>query len=91
MLSDWRLLWHYLYERFLWRVARSGHRNDFVLKGGLRMIGAGFTWARTTKDIDFLGHGDLGLMRLEAVFCDGSPFTHHWNPAAGRWQATEEH
>lgn len=64
------LLRRYLQERLLWRVARSEHRNDFVLKGGLRMIGAGFTWARATKDIDFLGHGDPGLMRLEAVFRD---------------------
>gem|GEM_PF-6572398 len=30
-------------------------------------------------------------MRLEAVFRDGSPFTHHWNPSAGRWQTTEDH
>lgn len=41
-----------------------------MLKGGLRMVGAGFTWARATKDIDLLGHGDPGLIRLEAVFRD---------------------
>ena len=64
------LLWRYLQERLLWRVARSGHRDDFTLKGGLRMVGAGFTWARATKDIDLLGHGDPGLVRLEAVFRD---------------------
>jgi len=64
------LLRRYLQEGLLWRVARSEHRNDFVLKGGLRMIRAGFTWARATKDIDFLGHGDPGLMRVEAVFRD---------------------
>lgn len=64
------LLRRYLQERFLWRLARSDHRNRFMLKGGLRLVGAGFAWARATKDIDLLGHGDPDLGRLEAVFRD---------------------
>jgi predicted nucleotidyltransferase component of viral defense system len=62
------LLRRYLQERFLWRVAQSAHRDHFVLKGGLRLVGAGFTWARATKDIDLLGRGDPDVGRLEAIF-----------------------
>ena len=62
------LLRRYLQERFLWRVAQSAHRDHFVLKGGLRLVGAGFAWARATKDIDFLGRGDSDAGRIEAIF-----------------------
>lgn len=64
------LLRRYLQERLLWRLALSGHRDRFILKGGLRLVGAGFTWARATKDIDFLGRSDSDLGRLEAIFRD---------------------
>ena len=64
------LLRRYLQERLLWRLALSEHRDRFVLKGGLRLVGAGFTWARATKDIDLLGRGDPDLGRLEAIFRD---------------------
>ncbi len=64
------LLRRYLQERLLWRLALSEHRDLFVLKGGLRLVGAGFPWARATKDIDFLGRGDSDLGRLEAIFGD---------------------
>ena len=64
------LLRRYLQERFLWRLTRSEHRDRFILKGGLRLVGAGFPWARATKDIDFLGRSDSDLSRLEAIFRD---------------------
>lgn len=64
------LLRRYLQERLLWRLAQSVHRDRFVLKGGLRLVGAGFAWARATKDIDLLGRGDPDLGRLEAIFRD---------------------
>lgn len=64
------LLRRYLQERFLWRLAVSEHRDRFVLKGGLRLVGAGFPWARATKDIDLLGRSDPDLGRLEAIFRD---------------------
>ena len=45
----------YALERFLFRLSQSVHKNVFILKGGLLLIGLGFPQARPTKDIDFLG------------------------------------
>jgi len=42
-------------ERFLFRLSRSVHKGNFILKGGLLLIGLGFPQARPTRDIDFLG------------------------------------
>ena len=42
-------------ERYLFRLSRSSHKKDFILKGGLLLIGIGFPQARSTRDIDVLG------------------------------------
>jgi predicted nucleotidyltransferase component of viral defense system len=42
-------------ERFLYRLSQSAHKDKFVLKGGLLLIGLGFPQARPTRDIDLLG------------------------------------
>lgn len=42
-------------ERFLYRLSLSPYKKDFILKGGLILIGFGFPQARPTRDIDFLG------------------------------------
>jgi predicted nucleotidyltransferase component of viral defense system len=42
-------------ERFLFRLSRSLHKENFILKGGLLLIGLGFPQARPTRDIDLLG------------------------------------
>ena len=42
-------------ERFLYRLSQSVHKEKFVLKGGLLLIGLGFSQARPTRDIDLLG------------------------------------
>ncbi len=42
-------------ERFLYRLSQSVHKDRFVLKGGLLLVGIGFPQARPTKDIDLLG------------------------------------
>ncbi|MCD4716224.1 MAG: nucleotidyl transferase AbiEii/AbiGii toxin family protein [Desulfobacterales bacterium] len=44
----------YALERFLFRLSQSVHKNEFILKGGLLLVGMGFPQARPTKDIDFL-------------------------------------
>jgi predicted nucleotidyltransferase component of viral defense system len=49
------LLVLYGLERFLFRLSKSIHKDNFVLKGGLLLIGMGVPQARPTKDIDFLG------------------------------------
>lgn len=49
------LLLRYIQERLLSRLARSGHVNRFVLKGGFLLLAYNIDKARPTKDIDFLG------------------------------------
>jgi predicted nucleotidyltransferase component of viral defense system len=62
------LLRRYFQERLLWRLSLLPDRDNFILKGGLRLIGVGFAWARATKDIDFLGYGTPEPTRLVEVF-----------------------
>ena len=64
------LLRRYMQERLLWRLSVSRHAERFVLKGALRLVAAGFPWARATKDIDLLGFGDPTPENLTAVFRD---------------------
>ncbi len=49
------LLVLYGLERFLARLSQSVHKDNFILKGGLLLIGMGAPQARPTKDIDLLG------------------------------------
>lgn len=49
------LLVLYGLERFLFRLSQSVHKDNFILKGGLLLIGMGVPQARPTRDIDFLG------------------------------------
>lgn len=48
-------------ERFLFRLSQSLFKDKFVLKGGLLLVGFGFSQARPTRDIDLLGllDGDI--------------------------------
>ena len=50
------LLVLYGLERFLFRLSQSVHKDNFILKGGLLLIGMGVPQVRPTKDIDFLGN-----------------------------------
>lgn len=51
-----QLLTHYVMERFLYRLSRSVYAEKFILKGGMLLMGLGANPARTTMDIDLLGH-----------------------------------
>jgi hypothetical protein len=52
------LLTRYALERLLYRLSRSEHRNQFILKGAMLFV----TWVeapfRPTRDLDLLGYGD---------------------------------
>ena len=54
----------YALERFLFRLSRSSHKNQFILKGGLLLYGMELSTARPTRDIDLLG---LTENSIEAV------------------------
>ena len=49
------LIFRYLHERFLYRLSKSGYRNNFFLKGGALLYAFEKELARPTKDVDFLG------------------------------------
>lgn len=49
-----RLSLIYIQERFLYRLAKSDYKDQFILKGGVLFYGAYQEKARATKDIDLL-------------------------------------
>lgn len=66
--EDFQLvLTRYAIERFLYRLSRSEHRDEFVLKGAMLFR----LWAdqphRPTRDLDLLGKGDSSIERMVEV------------------------
>lgn len=63
-----RVFLRYAIERLLYRLAKSGYRDQFVLKGAMLFS----LWApvpyRSTGDLDLLGHGDPAPERMAAIF-----------------------
>lgn len=67
--EDFQLvLTRYGLERLLYRLGRSSHRAEFVLKGAMLFR----AWAdephRPTRDLDLLGRGDSSVEHLSSVF-----------------------
>jgi predicted nucleotidyltransferase component of viral defense system len=62
------VLTRYVIERFLYRLSRSSHRDEFVLKGAMLFR----LWTqephRPTRDLDLLGRGDPSLEAVAQVF-----------------------
>ncbi|MBI2931113.1 MAG: nucleotidyl transferase AbiEii/AbiGii toxin family protein [Planctomycetes bacterium] len=62
------VLTRYGIERVMYRLARSPHGNEFVLKGAVLFT----LWTgephRATWDLDLLGRGTIDITRLEKVF-----------------------
>jgi predicted nucleotidyltransferase component of viral defense system len=58
----------YAIERFLYRLSRSKHSGEFILKGAMLWA----VWAgkphRPTKDLDLLGFGDASADALQVIF-----------------------
>lgn len=64
-----QLLTRFALERLLYRLARSGHAQAFILKGALVFNAWGISGlSRPTRDLDLLGYGDPSAQHLEAVF-----------------------
>jgi len=63
-----RLLVRFAIDRLLYRLSRSRHAGDFVLKGATLFV----VWTgqphRATKDLDLLGRGTPDVDRLVTVF-----------------------
>ena len=64
------LLTRYVNERLLYRLEKSGHGAQFVLKGAVLFT----LWTgkphRTTRDVDLLGFGDATAGHLQRVFAE---------------------
>ncbi len=63
-------LTRYGIERLMYRLARSPHADQFVLKGAMLFV----LWLedlhRPTQDLDLLGFGDLSAPKLRSIFED---------------------
>jgi predicted nucleotidyltransferase component of viral defense system len=63
-----QLLIHYAIERLLYRLSRSRHRENFVLKGAMLFAIWEGSPHRPTQDVDLLGFGDRSPDRIAGVF-----------------------
>lgn len=61
------LLVRYALERFLYRLGRSPHRGNFVLKGAMLLRLWGGSAYRATRDLDLLGFGADAVDAVAAV------------------------
>ena len=64
------LLQYYGMERFLYRLSKTRHVNDLILKGGLMFYGLEIPMRRETRDIDFLGTFENTREDILSVFRD---------------------
>lgn len=64
------ILTRFALERLLYRLSRSAHRDQFLLKGAL-LFDLWFDEPhRPTRDADFLGFGSSDIPRIEKIFRD---------------------
>jgi predicted nucleotidyltransferase component of viral defense system len=64
------LLQNYVNERFLYRLSKSKHCQNFVLKGGLIFFGWNTPLRRHTKDIDFRAYTGNAVENIIQVIRD---------------------
>ena len=62
------LLQRYAAERFLYRLGRSPHRDNYVLKGAMLFALWGGPGYRPTHDLDFTGYGSSEAGDVLAAF-----------------------
>ncbi|HWC20337.1 MAG TPA: nucleotidyl transferase AbiEii/AbiGii toxin family protein [Terriglobales bacterium] len=58
---------YYAMERFLYRLARSPHANEFILKGALLLSAWRSPLSRSTMDIDLLGKTSNKLDDIRSI------------------------
>src|SRR5271157_2848875 len=62
------LLVRFTLERLLYRLSRSQHREQFILKGAMLFALWEPTLHRVTRDLDLLGFGNPSADRLTEIF-----------------------
>ena len=75
------LLVRFALERLLYRLSRSRHREQFVLKGAMLFALWEPTLHRVTRDLDLLGFGNPSPVILSSV----RPSVPWWHPLVSRW------
>ncbi len=65
-----RVLTRYGLERLLYRLSRSPHAEQFILKGAMLFQLWGGQPHRPTRDVDLLGQGDNSIEGIVGVFRD---------------------
>ncbi len=66
---DYLQTWFVL-ERLLYRLSKSKHSDQFILKGAMLFAVWTNQTIRPTRDLDLLGYGDDSADRLKQVFID---------------------
>jgi len=64
------ILIRFALERFLYRLSKSEHADQFILKGAFLFMVWTEQQHRPTRDLDFLGFGDSSAERLTRIFQD---------------------
>jgi len=62
------MMQYYAMERFLYRLARSPHADQFILKGALLLSAWRSPLSRSTMDIDLLGKTSNKLDHIRSIF-----------------------
>lgn len=68
------LLSRYGVERFLYRLTRTRHGKQFVLKGAMLFVLWFDRLHRPTRDLDLLGTGEITEETLRTIFTDACQF-----------------
>jgi predicted nucleotidyltransferase component of viral defense system len=63
-------LTRYALERLLYRLSKSAHRDQFVIKGAMLFSAWSEVPHRPTRDLDLLSFGASDISRLEGMFCE---------------------
>ncbi|MGA9998111.1 MAG: nucleotidyl transferase AbiEii/AbiGii toxin family protein [Pyrinomonadaceae bacterium] len=63
-------LTRYALERLLYRLSRSGYREQFIIKGAMLFSIWNESPHRPTRDLDLLSFGASEITRLENTFCE---------------------
>ncbi len=64
------VLERFFLERLLYRLSKSPHREDFILKGAMLFQAWTNSPYRATRDVDFLGIGRPDLARIKGMFAE---------------------
>lgn len=64
------LLQYYAIERFLYRLSKSSHSREFILKGALMLVAWRSPLSRPTRDIDLLGRVENSIASVTTAVKD---------------------